>query len=86
MMENNYRYSVQLLDYCLAREVPLIYASSAAVYGASTVFKEHDRARERPLNVYGYSKLLFDQYVRRRPSRRALASRGAPLLQRLRTR
>jgi ADP-L-glycero-D-manno-heptose 6-epimerase len=68
MMENNYRYSVQVLDYCLAREVPLIYASSAAVYGASTVFKEHDRARELPLNVYGYSKLLFDQYVRRRPS------------------
>ena len=44
--------------------MPLIYASSAAVYGASTVFKENDRAAERPLNVYGYSKLLFDQYVR----------------------
>jgi ADP-L-glycero-D-manno-heptose 6-epimerase len=68
MMENNYRYSVQLLDYCLARDVPLIYASSAAVYGASPVFKENDPASERPLNVYGYSKLLFDQYVRRRPS------------------
>jgi ADP-L-glycero-D-manno-heptose 6-epimerase len=68
MMENNYRYSVQLLDYCLAHDVPLIYASSAAVYGASTVFNENDRATERPLNVYGYSKLLFDQYVRRRPS------------------
>jgi ADP-L-glycero-D-manno-heptose 6-epimerase len=68
MMENNYRYSVRLLDYCLAHEVPLIYASSAAVYGASTVFTENDRAGERPLNVYGYSKLLFDRYVRRRPS------------------
>jgi ADP-L-glycero-D-manno-heptose 6-epimerase len=68
MMENNYRYSVRLLDYCLAHEVPLIYASSAAVYGASTVFAEDDRASERPLNVYGYSKLLFDRYVRRRPS------------------
>jgi ADP-L-glycero-D-manno-heptose 6-epimerase len=68
MMENNYRYSVQLLEYCLARDVPLIYASSAAVYGASTVFKENDARSERPLNVYGYSKLLFDQYVRRRPS------------------
>ena len=65
-METNYRYSVELLDYCLARDVPLIYASSAAVYGASTVFKESDRAAERPLNVYGYSKLLFDSYVRRR--------------------
>jgi ADP-L-glycero-D-manno-heptose 6-epimerase len=68
MMENNYRYSVRLLDYCLARDVPLIYASSAAVYGASTVFKETGRESERPLNVYGYSKLLFDEYVRRRPS------------------
>jgi ADP-L-glycero-D-manno-heptose 6-epimerase len=66
MMETNYRYSVELLEYCLARDVPLIYASSAAVYGASTVFKEHDRAAERPLNVYGYSKLLFDSYVQRR--------------------
>jgi ADP-L-glycero-D-manno-heptose 6-epimerase len=68
MMETNYRYSVDLLEYCLPRGVPLIYASSAAVYGASTVFKESDRAAERPLNVYGYSKLLFDQYVRRRMS------------------
>ena len=66
MMENNYRYSVRLLEYCLAHEVPFIYASSASVYGASTVFEEGNRDAERPLNVYGYSKLLFDQYVRRR--------------------
>jgi len=46
--------------------VPLIYASSAAVYGASTSFREKDPALEHPLNVYGYSKLLFDQHVRRR--------------------
>src|SRR5262245_24089996 len=65
MMENNYRYSVRLLEYALARGVPFIYASSAAVYGASTVFDEDKPANERPLNVYGYSKLLFDQYVRR---------------------
>ena len=65
MMETNYRYSTELLDYCLANTIPLIYASSAAVYGASKDFKE-DRRIERPLNVYGYSKLLFDQYVRRR--------------------
>src|SRR5581483_10753320 len=44
--------------------VPLIYASSAAVYGASTEFREL-RELERPLNVYGYSKFLFDQMVRR---------------------
>ena len=66
MMETNYRYSVDLLEYCLAERVPLIYASSAAVYGASAVFEEDCEAAERPLNVYGYSKLLFDQYVRRR--------------------
>jgi ADP-L-glycero-D-manno-heptose 6-epimerase len=66
MMANNYRYSVELLEFCLAEGVPLIYASSAAVYGAGPVFNEDEPAAERPLNVYGYSKLLFDQYVRRR--------------------
>jgi len=66
MMETNYRYSVELFEYCLAERVPFFYASSAAVYGASTVFKENDPAAERPLNIYGYSKLLFDNYVRRR--------------------
>jgi ADP-L-glycero-D-manno-heptose 6-epimerase len=65
MMENNYRYSVELLNYCTARKVPLIYASSAAVYGASSQFVENDERAERPLNVYGYSKLLFDRSVRR---------------------
>jgi ADP-L-glycero-D-manno-heptose 6-epimerase len=65
MMDNNYRYSVELLSYCQAESVPFIYASSAAVYGAGPVFKE-GRENERPLNVYGYSKFLFDQVVRRR--------------------
>jgi ADP-L-glycero-D-manno-heptose 6-epimerase len=69
MLENNYRYSVRLYEYCVAHDVPLIYASSAAVYGASKTFKEDDQAAERPLNVYGYSKLLFDQYVRRHAAR-----------------
>lgn len=65
MMENNFRYSVDLLAYCHAESVPLIYASSASVYGSGPVFKE-SRENERPLNVYGYSKFLFDQVVRRR--------------------
>jgi ADP-L-glycero-D-manno-heptose 6-epimerase len=65
MMENNYRYSIAMLDYCQEEEIPLIYASSAAVYGASSTFKE-ERPYEKPLNVYGYSKFLFDQIVRRR--------------------
>ncbi len=66
MMETNYRYSVELFEHCFENKVPFIYASSAAVYGASTTFNENDPAVERPLNVYGYSKLLFDRYVRRR--------------------
>lgn len=65
MMENNYRYSLQLLDFCMNESVPLVYASSAAVYGAGAAFAE-ERGNESPLNVYGYSKFLFDQVVRRR--------------------
>jgi ADP-L-glycero-D-manno-heptose 6-epimerase len=64
MMENNYRYSMRLLEWCQDEEVPLIYASSAAVYGAGPDFRE-ERRHEKPLNVYGYSKFLFDQSVRR---------------------
>jgi ADP-L-glycero-D-manno-heptose 6-epimerase len=64
MMENNFRYSKVLLHWCLERRIPFIYASSAATYGGGTVFDE-DPQFERPLNVYGYSKVLFDQYVRR---------------------
>ncbi len=64
MMNNNFEYSKILLNFCLGRKIPLIYASSAAVYGASEKFTE-EAANERPLNVYGYSKILFDQYVRR---------------------
>jgi len=64
MMQNNYHYSRVMLDYCTAEEVPFIYASSAAVYGASQTFREA-RECEGPLNVYGYSKFLFDQIVRR---------------------
>ena len=64
MMQNNYGYSQRLLHYCLEQKVPYIYASSAAVYGSSSVFSEHPD-NEKPLNVYGYSKLQFDRYVRR---------------------
>ncbi|WP_026958177.1 ADP-glyceromanno-heptose 6-epimerase [Aliagarivorans taiwanensis] len=64
MMENNYEYSKELLHYCLEREIPFLYASSAATYGDTEVFKE-EKQYEGPLNVYGYSKLQFDNYVRR---------------------
>jgi ADP-L-glycero-D-manno-heptose 6-epimerase len=64
MMARNYECSRQLLESCQRQGTRLIYASSAAVYGGSTVFTE-DPANERPLNVYGWSKLIFDQTVRR---------------------
>jgi ADP-L-glycero-D-manno-heptose 6-epimerase len=64
MMDNNFTYSKELLHFALDRRIPLVYASTAAVYGASTEFTEKP-ANERPLNVYGYSKLVFDDYVRR---------------------
>ena len=65
MMDVNYRYSKQLLHHCITDEVPFIYASSAAIYGAGRAFRE-ERECEAPLNIYGYSKFLFDQLVRRR--------------------
>ncbi|WP_300425842.1 ADP-glyceromanno-heptose 6-epimerase [uncultured Thalassolituus sp.] len=63
MMENNYEYSKIILHACLEKGIPFLYASSASVYGGSDVFKE-ERRHEKPLNVYGYSKWQFDQYVR----------------------
>jgi ADP-L-glycero-D-manno-heptose 6-epimerase len=64
MLDLNYRASKTLLDACQAQKIRLLYASSAAVYGGSDTFRE-EPAFERPLNVYGYSKLLFDNVVRR---------------------
>ncbi|MCR4304031.1 MAG: ADP-glyceromanno-heptose 6-epimerase [Gallionella sp.] len=65
MMANNYQYTLELLNYCQNEEVPFLYASSASVYGSGSVFKE-SREFEAPLNVYAYSKFLFDQVLRRR--------------------
>ncbi|CAH1528328.1 ADP-L-glycero-D-mannoheptose 6-epimerase [Vibrio rotiferianus] len=64
MMLNNYEYSKELLHYCLDREIPFLYASSAATYGDTETFIE-EREYEGALNVYGYSKQQFDNYVRR---------------------
>src|SRR3954464_5503081 len=64
MMDNNYGVSCSLYESCQQRGTRLLYASSAAVYGGSDTFKETPEF-ERPLNVYGYSKLLFDQRMRR---------------------
>ncbi len=64
MMHNNYDYTKALLAFCLSEHAQFLYASSASVYGGGRIFRE-ERAVEAPLNVYGYSKFLFDQYVRR---------------------
>ncbi len=64
MLDTNYRCSKDLLDACEAQGTRLLYASSAATYGGSASFRE-EPAFEQPLNVYGYSKLLFDNVVRR---------------------
>jgi len=74
VMENNYGYSRALLDWCQEEEVAFLYASSAAVYGAGKNGFRVARECEAPLNVYGYSKFLFDQLVRRR-----LAGRSAQI-------
>ena len=63
MMENNVSFSKALLHFALQRKIPMVYASSAAVYGANSVFLESPE-NERPLNLYGLSKLIFDNYVR----------------------
>lgn len=64
MMKVNYEYTKALHHYCKARRIPFLYASSAAVYGGGSIFRE-DPAHEAPLNVYGWSKKLFDDYLRR---------------------
>jgi ADP-L-glycero-D-manno-heptose 6-epimerase len=64
MMANNYGVSWHLYQACQKRGARLLYASSAATYGGANTFRE-EPAFELPLNVYGYSKLLFDQRMRR---------------------
>ena len=65
MMENNFSYSKHLYEACRRCAVPLVYASSASVYGESKMFEEVSGC-ENPLNIYALSKLIFDRYVRAR--------------------
>jgi ADP-L-glycero-D-manno-heptose 6-epimerase len=64
VLRNNYDYSRALLELSVERGIPIIYASSAAVYGRSEVCREAP-SFEQPLNVYGFSKLLVDNHARR---------------------
>jgi len=68
MLENNYAYSKALLEFSIEQNASFIYASSAAVYGSGQQFIEQ-RQHERPINVYGYAKFLFDEYLRKRLGR-----------------
>lgn len=63
MMRTNYDYSRHVLKYATERRVPLVYASSASVYGAGREFRVSEEC-ERPINVYAFSKLMFDRHVR----------------------
>ena len=69
MMRNNYEYSKRLLHFAEERGARLIYASSAAVYGDGQGGFREEPVCEDPLNVYGFSKLAFDNYVRQRRSK-----------------
>jgi ADP-L-glycero-D-manno-heptose 6-epimerase len=63
MMENNFTFSKSLLHFSLERKIPLVYASSASVYGSGQA-SQPIPSNERPLNLYALSKLAFDNYVR----------------------
>ena len=65
MMDNNYNYSKKLLQFAIDKNIRFIYASSAAVYGSGKNGFEETKNCEYPLNIYGFSKYMFDQYVRR---------------------
>jgi ADP-L-glycero-D-manno-heptose 6-epimerase len=76
VVASNFRRSLMLLDWCTASQTPFIYASSAATYGDGSAGFDDDWSvnalrRLRPLNLYGWSKHLFDLLVAERMQRRA---------------
>ena len=64
MLATNYEYSKDLFQFAANNDIPFIYASSASVYGQGEKGFSEKRENENPLNVYAFSKFLFDQYVR----------------------
>lgn len=72
LMENNYRYSQKLFDFCRVKDIPFLYASSAATYGLGNLGFSDDESTihaMQPINAYGYSKSLFDSWVMDQKSR-----------------
>ncbi len=68
MMDANFESSKEVFAWCQGQGIPMVYASSAAVYGPSTSFAEL-AGNERPINVYGWSKWVFDQWFMRQMKR-----------------
>src|SRR5215831_12452765 len=64
MLRYNFEHSRKWLELGQRRGVPVIYASTSALYGESRLCRVNDPACERPLNAYGYSKLMLDRWVR----------------------
>jgi len=65
LLKNNYYFSKSLLEFCYEQSIPFLYASSASVYGNEQNFSEN-KENERPINLYAYSKYIFDQLVRKK--------------------
>jgi len=75
MMDNNFTYSKEVLEYAIGQNAAFIYASTAAVYGLSGEGRfTATSGNERPLNIYGFSKLVFDQHVRNLIERKAISN------------
>ncbi|MDZ7897760.1 MAG: hypothetical protein U5N85_06985 [Arcicella sp.] len=83
MMDNNFRYTVDVLEFCIAQKVPMLYANRLpATYGASSVFRE-EPGFEDPLNVYSYSKVLLRSRFASALERAHRAGYQLPLFQRV---
>lgn len=65
ILRQNTGYTYALFNHCQANRIPLLYASSAAVYGDGENGFREEPGSEQPLNLYGESKLIFDQVLRR---------------------
>ena len=69
LVENNFRYTAKLAEFCIDNYIKMIYASSCATYGDGSCGYADDEAgieKLRPMNMYGYSKQMFDLYAKRR--------------------
>ena len=69
LIDNNFHYTCELAEFCVKNKIRMVYASSCATYGDGSQGYDDDESRIeslRPLNMYGYSKQLFDLWAKRR--------------------